>query len=270
MRHIVQFSGGICSFWAAHRVIQKYGKDSVVLLFADTQMEDEDLYRFNADTERKLGLTITVLSDGRTPWQLFRDEGVIGNSGLAPCSRILKRELLDRWIQSNTTPDDCVIYLGLDWTENHRMHGDSRRLGMVKKFAPWTVVAPMMGEPIWDKCRMQRELTEIGIDVPRLYKLGFPHNNCGGFCIKAGQAHFAHLLRTIPDRYAYHEQEERDARAVIGDYSVLSDRRGDNKKKVMTLEAFRKRVESGEDFDRDDWGGCGCSVDTGPELIEVD
>ncbi len=46
MKHIVNFSGGICSFWAAHRVIQKHGVKDVVLLFADTLIEDDDLYAF--------------------------------------------------------------------------------------------------------------------------------------------------------------------------------------------------------------------------------
>jgi hypothetical protein len=46
VKHIVNFSGGACSFWAAHRVIQKHGKENVILLFADTMIEDEDLVRF--------------------------------------------------------------------------------------------------------------------------------------------------------------------------------------------------------------------------------
>jgi len=49
MKHVVQFSGGLCSFWAAHRVIAQHGRENVTLLFADTNMEDEDLYRFNQE-----------------------------------------------------------------------------------------------------------------------------------------------------------------------------------------------------------------------------
>ncbi len=261
MRHVVQFSGGLCSFWAAHRVIAQHGKDNVTLLFADTMMEDEDLYRFNKDAETVLGVKITRLADGRTPWEVMRDEKVIGRSGLDVCSRILKRELLDSWRLKNTTPDASRFYLGLDWTEQHRMTGDAQRAGMVKKFAPWTVEAPMMDEPIWDKCRMQREWVALGFKLPRLYEMGFPHNNCGGFCIKAGQAHFAQLLRLMPERYAFHETEEEKMRAIVGDYSVMNDRRGDGKKKTMTMRMLRERVLAGESFDRNDWGGCGCSVE---------
>jgi len=50
MKHIIQFSGGICSFFTAKRVVEKYGKENVILLFCDTLIEDEDLYRFINDT----------------------------------------------------------------------------------------------------------------------------------------------------------------------------------------------------------------------------
>jgi hypothetical protein len=260
MKHIVQFSGGLCSFWAAHRVIQKHGPECVTLLFADTMMEDEDLYRFNDAASAFLGVPITRIADGRTPWEVMRDEKVIGRSGLDVCSRILKRDLLDRWRFKNTTAEDSMFHLGLDWTEGHRMTGDAQRDGMVRIFAPWPIDAPMMHEPIWDKCRMMKELEAVGIALPRLYKMGFPHNNCGGFCIKAGQAHFAQLLKLMPERYAYHEAQEEKVRAIVGDYSVMNDRRGDGKKKSMTLRVFRERVEAGESFDRHDWGGCGCAT----------
>jgi hypothetical protein len=261
-RYVVQFSGGLCSFWAAHRVIQKHGKERVTLLFADTCMEDEGLYRFNDQAAKYLGVELTVLRDGRTPWELFRAEGVIGRSGLDVCSRVLKRDMLDKWRMQNTTPEKSTFYLGLDWTEEHRLNGDAQRQGMVKIFSPWCVEAPMMEEPIWDKCRMMKELEATGITLPRLYSMGFPHNNCGGFCVKAGQAHFAKLHELMPERYAWHEAQEAETRKIVGDYSVMNDRRGDGKKKTMTLEMFRKRIETGEDFDRHDWGGCGCSVES--------
>ncbi len=65
-----------------------------------------------------------------------------------------------------------------------------------------------------------------GIAPPRLYAMGFPHNNCGGFCVKAGQAHFALLLRTMPERYAYHEAKENELRAELGwRQTILRDAR---------------------------------------------
>ena len=268
MKHVIQFSGGLCSFWAAKRLLEKYGKDAVVLLFANIKsrltregFEDPDLYRFINDAQEHLGIAVTEVTEGRDVWELFDDKGMLGNSRFPLCSVMLKREPLDAWRRANTTPESHAFYLGLDWTEGHRMNGVGGKPGMIEIFKPWTVEAPMMDEPIWDKCKMQREWIALGYKLPRLYEMGFPHNNCGGFCVKAGQAHFAHLLKMLPDRYAFHEAKEQAMRERTGkDYSILNDRRGDGKKKTLTLRMLRERIEAGESFDRTDWGGCGCAT----------
>lgn len=271
MRHIVNFSGGLCSFWAARRVVDRHGSDNVTLLFADTMMEDKDLYRFNQDAGELLGVPITRVADGRTPWQVFCDQGMIGTSRIPICTKALKKRILDQWRRQNRTPEDSIFYLGIDWTEAHRMDGDSQRLGMRKAFLPWRVESPMMEEPFWDKARMQQEWVQLGKQLPRLYAMGFPHNNCGGFCVKAGHAHFAHLLKKMPERYAWHEAQEESLRAQVGDYSVLNDRRGGGPRRTFTLRTLREMIERGErHYDEHDWGGCGCSVDSNedPETLD--
>lgn len=46
MKHVVMFSGGAGSWAAAKRVAERHGTADLTLLFTDTLMEDEDLYRF--------------------------------------------------------------------------------------------------------------------------------------------------------------------------------------------------------------------------------
>jgi len=254
MMHVVSFSGGVGSFWAASRVIARHGRESVTLLFADTRMEDDDLYRFNREASEHLGVPLTVISDGRTPWGVFRDEAFIGNSRVDMCSRILKRDLLDRWHREHCLELTTTLYVGIDWTEEHRL------LRLRRRKPEWRFEAPMCEAPLWDKCQMLDELRKVGIAPPLLYGLGFPHNNCGGFCIKAGQAHFAHLLRVLPERFAFHEAQEQSLRQTLGDVAILRDRRG-GKVMPLTLRQLRERIAAGEEFDRYEWGGCGCSLD---------
>lgn len=256
--HVVQFSGGICSFFAAKRVVEKFGKAHVVLLFADTMMEDEDLYRFLDDTAKHIGLPITRIADGRNPWQVFKDERFIGNTRADPCSKILKRELLDAWVAKNTP--GAIRYFGLDWTESERFERLQAR--MEEKGIPRThIQAPMMWKPLIDKPDMLLDLVNLGIELPALYKLSFVHNNCGGFCVKSGQAQFRLLLETMPERYAWHEAREEELRQFLGkDVAILRDRRGGTSK-PLTLKAFRERIQAGESHDRHDWGGCGCAID---------
>ena len=259
MKHIVNFSGGYCSFWAAHRVIAKHGADNVVLLFADVLIEDASLYAFNAKASELLGVPITRISKGLTPWQLFRSEGMIGSNRFPICSTKLKREMLDGWTKNHCLEYATTIYLGFDWTESHR-------LKIIREANPtWNWQAPMTEEPIWDKCKMQMEGYKLGLPKQVLYEAGFPHNNCGGRCVRAGISHWVHLLKVFPDRFKEWEDEELStqadflARGISSDWlSILKDRRN-GESKPMNLRTLRLRVEAGETFDRYDWGGCGCA-----------
>ena len=248
--HVVMFSGGAASYCAAKRVLASQERDQVTLLFTDTMMEDPDLYRFLDDAERRLNHTITRISDGRTPWELFHEQGMIGNTRADLCSRILKRELADRWVKENCT--DPVLYFGFDFTEPNRLEG-------VRRAKPWArCEAPLMSAPLLWKDQMFAELEADGITVPRLYSMGFTHNNCGGFCIKAGHAHFARLLHQMPDTFAHHEGQEDLFRKNTGkDVSILRDRTGGNTS-PLTMGRFREMIQSGWSFDTDDEGGCNC------------
>lgn len=252
------FSGGVGSWAAAKRVAARHGTDDLVLLFTDTNMEDEDLYRFLGEAATNVGGELVVLSDGRTPWEVFFDERFLGNSRMDPCSKILKRQKADRWFTEKCDPADTVRYIGIDWTEEHRF------TRLRDRMAPegWTVEAPMCEPPYMDKADMLRWLRSEGIEPPRLYALGFAHNNCGGFCIKAGQGHFANLLRTMPERYAYHEGKEQEIRRFLGrtDVSTLTEQR-DGRTHPLTLRELRHRIEAGGEIDLFDIGGCGCFID---------
>lgn len=256
MKHIVNFSGGLGSFWAAHRVIKAVGHDSVTLLFADVLVEHESLYAFNRKAEEILGLPITRISEELTPWQLFKQRGCIGNSAHPICSHLLKREPLDRWMRKNTLEMDSILYVGFDWTELHRLE-------KLRKAKPnWRIEAPMTDEPLWDKCMMKREAERLGMPKQDAYELGFPHNNCGMRCVSAGITHWVHLLHVAPEKYHEWESEELStiedfAGRGIKPYTILKDRRGGVTKNLF-LRDLRLRVEAGETFPKFDWGGCGC------------
>ncbi len=274
MRHVVNYSGGLCSFWAAKRVIEKVGTADVVLLFADTLIEDPDLYEFNEHSSQILGVPITRICEGLTPWELFRKQGMIGNNLYPICSVYLKREPLDAWHEKNclnTSEEEqsqipglhdgrqpATIYLGFDWTEPNR-------LSDIRAEKPlWRIEAPMIDEPIWDKCKMRREAEKLGLKIPRLYDLGFPHNNCGGRCVRAGISHWVHLYRVLPARFLEWMVEEQETQKVMLErgvssawFTILRDRRGGTTK-PMSLLQLKERIDAGEKFPSDEWGGCGC------------
>ncbi|MFP5513303.1 MAG: hypothetical protein ACLGJC_09505 [Alphaproteobacteria bacterium] len=261
--HIVMFSGGIGSWAAAKRVAERHGTNNLTLLFTDTLIEDEDLYRFLDEAAANVGGRLIRIAEGRTPWEVFRDVRMLGNSGMDPCSRILKREVADKWLKEHCDPADAVVYLGIDWTEGHRFD-DGEGGGAKNRYARngWRAEAPMCEAPYTTKDRMLRHLAAEGIAPPRLYAMGFAHNNCGGWCCKAGQGHFAHLLRTMPERYAHHEAQEEAMRDYLGkDVSMMSDRSGGKGKKPLTMKSLRERIQAGGQVDMFEIGGCGCFMD---------
>lgn len=267
MKHIVNFSGGLCSFFASKRTIEKVGRPNTLNLFADTLYEHPDLYEFNLYAEKLLNLPLTRICEGLTPWQLFRREGLIGNDRFPICSTKLKREPLNDWMeahfemdsrQGNMLKEQAVVVLGFDYTEYNRVED------FQNQHPGWTVSAPMCDEPLWDKCRMIKEANKLGFKTPELYALGFPHNNCGGGCVKAGISHFVHLYRTKPKVFTQWENEEQTTLAEFekrgvsnGHFTILKDRR-EGTIKPLSLRTLRERIESGEKFAMNDWGGCGC------------
>jgi hypothetical protein len=256
-KHVVMFSGGIGSWAAAKRVAERHGTDNLVLLFTDTKIEDPDLYRFLDEAAANVGGELVRLAEGRTIWEVFRDERFLGNSRIDPCSKILKRQMADRWMKANCDPAETVRYIGIDWSEVHRFERLRDRL------VPqgWRVEAPLCEAPYLTKADLLAWLQREGIRPPRLYAMGFAHNNCGGGCVKAGQGHFAHLLRTLPEVYADWERNEEALRADLGDVSMLADQRGGTKR-PLPLRVLREKIEAGFEPDLFEIGGCGCFVDT--------
>jgi hypothetical protein len=266
------FSGGIGSWAAAKRVVVEHGAVDTVLLFSDTLIEDGDLYRFLGDAAANVGAPLVRLVEGRTPWQVFFDERFLGNSRIDPCSRILKRQIVDRWLKDNCDPAQTVCYVGIDWTEQHRFdNGEGRGLRPRRAAQGWRYEAPMLAPPYLTKRAMVQWAESEGLTSPRLYGMGFSHNNCGGFCCKAGQGHFARLLATMPRRYAEHEAQEEAIRVHLNaDVSMMTDRSGNGAKKPLTMRMLRERIERGGQIDHFEIGACGCFLDepNDPDLTQ--
>jgi 3'-phosphoadenosine 5'-phosphosulfate sulfotransferase (PAPS reductase)/FAD synthetase len=246
------FSGGVGSWATAKRVAEKYGTDDLVLLFADTKMEDEDLYRFLDEAAANVGGELRKVAEGRDVWQVFRDVKYLGNSRIDPCSNLLKRKFLRKYIDEHFDPSNSIIYLGIDWTESPRFEKAQRY------WEPWATMAPLCEPPYIGKESLLSWLREEGIEPPRLYELGFPHNNCGGFCIKAGQAQFKLLLKTMPERFKYHEEKEQEIREYLGKDVTILRKTENGVRRNLTLRELRETVEREEQIDEFDWGGCGC------------
>lgn len=264
IHHVVNFSFGESSWATAKIVARKYGAENVTLLFADTLIEDEDTYAWGEAAAANVGAKLVRVADGRDPWDVFFTEKMMGNSRVELCSRILKRELLDKWRDENCDPANTVCYVGIAAHEQERFcrwdkkHDEWRGVLHSLCRQGWFCRAPLCEKgTILSAGEISDWVKREGLWTQRLYVDGFAHANCGGFCVKGGHSAFINLLRKRPERYAYHERREQEFRDIYGDVSILKDRRG-GEVNVLTLKDLRERHERENYMPLFDWGGCGC------------
>lgn len=259
MRHVVSVSSGLGSAYVWKLVCDRYGPENVVGVFTDVNGEHPDNYRFLAEVQYHLGSRLVKLTnDGRTIWDVMEESRFLANTRVDVCSRILKREAIQKWLTDNCDPADTTIYLGIDWTEIHRYE----RAKPLWAKAGWHIEAPMCESPYRDKTEAQAWLDEVGIKRPALYDMGMEHANCGGGCVKAGIKQFKKLLAA--DRWWYinwWEKGEERVRKFLGrtDIAILRDRRGGTTK-PLTLRHLREEVEASDTdlfTDEPEEAGCG-------------
>lgn len=236
MNHIIFFSGGKSSFSAADWVKTHYPEDNIVLYFTDTLWEHEDLYRFIDEASDKLQLPLLTHSMGVNPVQLMYKEKVIYNSRIGNCSKILKMRVASRYIRKGSKPPiekwrnreylkdedfrtGATLYFGIDWTEAHRQEA------IVRNWKPYKVEMPLIDNAIDNNAVLRK----YGIRQPKLYDLGFAHNNCAGRCVKAGQGHYKHLSEQMPDVFQEIMEQEHHLRMYVSSWRYIKGMESDGR-----------------------------------------
>jgi 3'-phosphoadenosine 5'-phosphosulfate sulfotransferase (PAPS reductase)/FAD synthetase len=247
----ISFSGGISS--AVTALLAHERGDPFTCLFADTLIEDEDLHRFTADVERAIGHPIIRLQDGRTPWEVFRDVRYHGNTRTAHCSSALKTDVVRAYLDTHAAPLDPLI-LGMDVSESERVARAAERWAprpVLSWLAEWSIYRPQYADV----------LGRHNIKPPRLYGLGFAHNNCGGYCVRAGTGQMRQLLGAFPERYRWHEEQQEALLMDIPTARPSLRETIDGEHRYLTLRELRERAELQLPLPWDGPAGCGCFTD---------
>jgi len=250
---VMSVSGGSGSAVALLKLLEHYPAASVVGVFANTQTEAADLYRFLDDLESHTGLTFVRLDQGMDIWDCFERYGVMKMHGAYKASVELKIKPLVKWVQAHYTPEQAVVASGMSWMEPERQD----RMKMRWDQHGYGVVHPLNLSPKLSDCEEKEYLQQRGLTPPNLYDKGYPHNNCGGGCILAGMGQWAGFYRDFPEQFAYHERREQAFFDRTG-FTILKDRRG-GQQRPLTLRQLRERVDAGETF-RDFRTACNCMM----------
>lgn len=210
-KHIVLFSGGAASAYVAKWVVDKYGKDDVMLFFTDTLWEDRDNHRFMEEIADYIGIEITRVVDGRTPEDIFFEEKYLGNARFAKCSEELKiRQTVILIEELRMEGYEPILYFGIGPRERRRAETLRKNYGghILTFDKPVQCEFPMIDSISEDIKAKYIIENEWGIKLPRMYSLGFKHANCSGRCVRGGMHHYANLYLEWPEEYKKQEEME--------------------------------------------------------------
>lgn len=192
-RIVCQFSCGAASAVATKLALAQYGAThEVVIVNAFIIEEDQDNRRFAADCSQWFGRPIIELRDekfGASTHEVFRRERFMNGPHGAPCSRALKRRVLDAF----ALPGDVMVFgytiEEVDRLVDYRDHHPGR-----------TVVAPLIERGL-SKADCKAMIERAGIELPRMYRLGYQNANCIG-CVKGGMGYWRAIREDFPAEFA--------------------------------------------------------------------
>lgn len=172
-RVVVWFSCGAASACAAWLGVHKYPEAEVV--YCDLRKDEHpDNQRFLEDVQRWISRTVTIISSKkfRDVDDVFEHERYMSGHAGAACTRAMKAVPRRDYQRAN----DLHIF-GLCAEEG-------KRIVKFEKNNPDLEIEWILRDAGWTHARCLSEIAQAGIEIPVMYKQGFPHNNCIG-CVKS-------------------------------------------------------------------------------------
>lgn len=191
-RIVSQFSCGAASAVATKLVLNQYALTcDVEIINAYIKTEHPDNRRFLADCETWFGRTITVLRDVKynaDAREVFRKRRYTKGRQGAPCSKALKREVLDTFER----PGDVKV-LGYTYDEQGRLDQ------FIDANPEDRVLAPLIDAKL-GKADVLAMVERAGLVLPLMYRLGYHNANCIG-CVKGGAGYWNKIRRDFPEDF---------------------------------------------------------------------
>lgn len=205
----VWFSCGAASAVAAKLTIERYqGVANVRLVNNPVAEEDADNLRFLADVQDWLGVEIETARHPDFPsakavdvWK--RERFMSGVHG-APCTKFLKK-LARQFFEQDNHLDWHV----LGFTADEKARSDRFMLTEREN------VLPVLVQEGITKTDCFQIVQEAGIELPAIYKAGFPNANCIG-CVKATSPTYWNRVREVyPEVFEERAKQSRELGARL-------------------------------------------------------
>lgn len=184
---VVWFSCGAASAVAAKKTIEKYGKTHLIRVVNNPVAEEhEDNQRFLKDCEKWLGIKIETATNSKFPdysiYDVFKSRRYISGIAGAPCTQELKKKARQEW-EAKNAHDEIVLGFTADEVKRHERFCLTERN-----------VLPVLIELGITKSDCFEIIKNAGIELPKIYSLGFPNANCIG-CVKSTSGAYWNLVK---------------------------------------------------------------------------
>jgi hypothetical protein len=200
---VVWFSCGVASAVAAKKTVEYYdGEFEVKVVNNPIDEEHEDNRRFLKDVEHWIGKKIILATNSQVGTtscvDIWEQRKFMSGPKGAPCTMLLKKAARYEFERNH---DIWVHVLGFTADEQ----------GRFDRFVTGeraNTISPLISDRV-TKGNCFDIVKDAGIQVPEIYKMGFPNANCIG-CVKATSPDYWNLVRnTFPDVFRERSEQSR-------------------------------------------------------------
>jgi hypothetical protein len=201
---VVWFSCGAASAVAAKLIARCYGhRCNVRVVNNPIAQEDGDNNRFLKDVERWVGIPIETATNYAYPncdiEEVFAKRSFMSGRKGSPCTGELKKKARQQWEDRN--PHQWIV-MGFTADEVNR----SNRFKLTER----DTLLPILIEAGLTKEECFQLLVNAGIELPLMYRLGYPNANCIG-CVKAtSPTYWNHVRQVHPEVFARRAEQSRE------------------------------------------------------------
>jgi PP-loop superfamily ATP-utilizing enzyme len=207
MKYIVHFSCGAASAVSA-LITMMYYKD-VELVYTNPNMEHESNQVFLQDFEKFVKIKVTQLQSNKfkDPFDVFEKRRFLCSPDGAPCTTELKKNTARDYLGVRLLEEISVF--GFDCSKRERARAERYRLNN-PELQIWN---PLIEYNI-TKEDCFYILSELGLNLPMMYKMGYKNSNCIG-CVKASnKGYWSAIREDFPDTFNRYAKLERELGAI--------------------------------------------------------
>lgn len=197
------WSAGITSAVACKMALEMY--DNVELYYLHIDTAHQDNVRFKRQCENWYGVEIKELKSSKyaDQFEVIEGTGYVNGAGGARCTLELKKEVRFKFERENPDIEHQV------WGYEFDRKQINRAIRFGQQYPYTNPLFPLIEKGL-DKDVCAGLILNQGIELPEMYKLGYPNNNCIG-CVKGGKGYWNKIRVDFPETFERMAKAERVA-----------------------------------------------------------